>query len=83
MDPIWDVLEQQLLDARKAAYAHVMCGTTTRRQIQPEFCLQKDLVCKKGGYSAQSSPDAQTLVSAFGIPQTRFVQLQKGLYLLV
>lgn len=46
----------------------------------PDLCLQKDLVCKRGGRSARSSPDARTPVSAFGIPQTRFVQLQKGLY---
>lgn len=82
LDPIWNVLEQQLLGAGKAVYAHVVSGTTTRRQIQPGSRLQekKNLVCKRGGYGAQSSRDAQPLVSAFGIPQTRFVQLQKGLY---
>jgi len=40
MDPIWDVPERQLLGAGKAACAHAVSGTATRRQIQPEICLQ-------------------------------------------
>lgn len=31
----------------------------------PDYVWEKDLVCKRGGYGARSSPDAQTLRLGF------------------